>query len=306
MLQNLAIAVAALAVPFIGEPPASEFEALTPIVYGRSMFVCVSQDGVAAVRVLKPLGVGNESGNGIARVQYQWRFLPADAADGAEETGSGKILVNLKEGQATKLSSGIKCGPMSLSWQYKDQRSCLVGFNPERQSVYVFEEPQFGGLPGPGKDRPALELKTFQTEVGSDATSVKNPKARSIAALVSYKGTTTIVRGRKGAVVFEFGEVFNRERAPLEVQHGVKYSYTYTPNSGTVETGEGVLYELYKENQYDSFGSKLVLSAGPICITWSRGGDDDGFLYYDPSEVRIATCNTSDAPKLLRPAKRVR
>lgn len=193
----------------------------------------------------------------------------------------------------------MKFGPFAVGWQYRNQRTGLIKFNPDHQHLYVTEESAFGGLRG----RDPLQLKTFLPYESSDAKSIEKQSAQQLASLISYEGTSTLVKGPKGVAIFEFGEVFHRERPPTEMQHGVKYSYTYFQYSGKEQTGEGVLYESYKENRYNGASSALVLRGGPADITWSQGGDEDGFLYYDPSQIRIQTCNTADIEKLLRANK---
>jgi len=278
--------------PAVGQSKPST-DAQTPIVYGRGMFVCVSEEGAVAVRIVRPVGSANETGNGLVRIRYQWRFLSASNPDGDEMKGAGKVLHTLKDGRSTKASSAMKIGSTTVGWQYQSPRVGLIEFNPRKQRIYVFEETSFEGMPG---HIPPLGLKAFLL---GDSSSAKT-KAVVVGGLVSYEGTATLVQGPEGLAIIKFGEVFSRELPNARQQHGVSYLFRYLPDSGSDTKGEGEVYESYKNNMYDSAGSSVVVRAGAIEMDWSRGGDEDGFLYYDPSKMRIQTCKASDVEKLLQ------
>jgi len=83
------------------------------VPYARSMLVVVAAEGVAALRFSEPFELNNDTGNGVARIDYEWRFL-AREKDAAEKTGSGRVFVRLVDGKVAHGSFGLDCGTLDV------------------------------------------------------------------------------------------------------------------------------------------------------------------------------------------------
>jgi hypothetical protein len=57
------------------------------------------------------------------------------------------------------------------------------------------------------------------------------------------------------------------------------------------------VYERYTNGKYDQ--GELDLRAGPLQIHWSRGGDELGWIYYDPARNPIWCAHKTDADALV-------
>ena len=98
-----------------------------------------------------------------------------------------------------------------------------------------------------------------------------------IAAPVTYKDTMLIAVTKEGVAAIAFGE---------SVDLGRKYRFRFLPIDGGKEiTGEGSVWETYVDGKYD--GGKVTIKAGRVSIGWSNGGEERGWLYYEPEKTRI-------------------
>jgi hypothetical protein len=99
----------------------------------------------------------------------------------------------------------------------------------------------------------------------------------SISAPVAYKGLMLIAVSADGVAAIVFDDPIDRGR---------KYRFRFLPKDGTKEIeGSGEIFERYTDGHYD--GGKLTIRAGRIAIGWSAGGDDSGWIYYEPEKIRL-------------------
>lgn len=102
-----------------------------------------------------------------------------------------------------------------------------------------------------------------------------------LSAPVTYKDTMLIAVTKDGVAAIVFGD-------PVEM--GRKYRFRFLPIDGGKEiSGEGSVWETYVDGKYD--GGNLDIKAGPITFEWSRGGDDRGWVYYQPEDLRLQIAN---------------
>jgi hypothetical protein len=67
---------------------------------------------------------------------------------------------------------------------------------------------------------------------------------------------------------------------------GTKYRYWYLKHGTDEEvTGEGSVFEKYTDGKYE--GGTLKIVAGDVSLEWSRGGDESGWIYYQPEKMRV-------------------
>jgi len=99
----------------------------------------------------------------------------------------------------------------------------------------------------------------------------------NISAPVTYKDLMLVAVSPEGVAAIVFGDL---------IEHGRKYRFRYLPKGEDNEiTGEGEVFERRKGNRYD--GGKLTIRAGDIKIGWSLGGDESGWIYYEPEKLRV-------------------
>lgn len=102
-----------------------------------------------------------------------------------------------------------------------------------------------------------------------------------LSAPVTYKDTMLIAVTKDGVAAIVFGD-------PVDM--GRKYRYRFLPSDGEKEiTGEGSVWETYVDGKYD--GGNLNIKAGSISFEWSQGGDERGWVYYQPEETRLQIAN---------------
>ncbi|MEX1232405.1 MAG: hypothetical protein WEB58_19320 [Planctomycetaceae bacterium] len=98
-----------------------------------------------------------------------------------------------------------------------------------------------------------------------------------VSAPVTYKNIMLIAVTPEGVAAVVFDETVGR---------GVKYRFRCLQNGWTDEiVGEGTVFEKYTDGKYA--GGKLTITAGPIRIGWSAGGDAGGWVYYEPEKLRL-------------------
>lgn len=102
-----------------------------------------------------------------------------------------------------------------------------------------------------------------------------------VSAPVTYKDTMLVAVTKDGVAAIVFGD-------PVEL--GRKYRFRFLPADGGKEiTGEGSVWETYVDGKYD--GGNLDIKAGPVSFEWSQGGDDRGWVYYQPETLRLQIAN---------------
>lgn len=106
---------------------------------------------------------------------------------------------------------------------------------------------------------------------------VSNDNTGYISAPVMYKDTMLIVVTKAGVAAIVFDE---------PVDKGRNYRFRFLPADGTKEvTGQGAVWETYLDGKYE--GANATIKAGGISIGWSAGGNDRGWLYYEPEKTRM-------------------
>lgn len=283
----------------------------TTVVYDMEMLVCVSADVVAAVRFHKPFDLGNQTGNGVVGVSYDWRLVATDRLDDEELTGSGKVFTKFEEGKPVRGDSAVKCGPLELQWSTKDAKSGLIAYNANDVVVHSVTSSRFGKPPRIDfrvNEEPALDLTSF-VRPDLDLIKIKQSGVRGadrkshpgdIAGMIAYRGSITLIKDPFGLALVEFKETFKRKAGPEQEQTGVSYSYTLFPRDGSqAQTGEGEIYEQYTKGVYDSDGGRLFIEAGPIHLLWSQGGPESGWIYYHPTWTRVWTVHSSSKDLLM-------
>lgn len=99
----------------------------------------------------------------------------------------------------------------------------------------------------------------------------------TISAPVYYKNTMLIVINSDGIAAIVFGD---------QIELGTKYRYRYLKHGTDEEvTGEGSVFEKYTDGKYA--GGTLNILAGDVSIEWSRGGNESGWIYYQPEKMRV-------------------
>jgi hypothetical protein len=250
----------------------------TTVVYDSAMVVVVSNRGVAGVRFFEAFELGNKSGNGVIGVSYEWRFLERELGAG-EETGTGRVFAKLVDGNVRDGSLVVTCGPIELTWAHKSKAIGIVRFNPRDLAVHPVSARYFAEKKKPFPAVP-IDLSQFlQREAPA--------KPKTTAGPVRYGSDVLVVKDANGVATFEFGTAFERAKEPNQKLQGVSYHFTLVSPEGETKEGDGEVYETYTNDKYDNDAGRLELEAGPLRITWSRGGDDLGWIYYDPARSLI-------------------
>jgi hypothetical protein len=261
------------------------------VKYDRAMLVVVSKHGAAGVRFFDPIELGNKSGNGVVGVSYEWRFLERELG-AAEQTGTGRVFAKLVDGNVRDGLLGVTCGPLELIWAHQNKASGVVRFNPRELAVHPVSADYFAErkkhFPGA-----SIDLRRFLRQ--------EEPvKPTTTAGPVLYGSDVLVVRDANDIATFEFGAAFERAKGADQKLHGVPYHFTLVSPEGETTEGDGEVYETYTNDKYDEGASQLDLEAGPLQITWSRGGDDLGWIYYDPPRKLIWCVDKPYAEQLVR------
>lgn len=293
------------AITGIAQNPQTQQQGLirTKVAYASGMMICVGNEGVAAARFDEPFELGNETGNGVVGIKYRWRFQAFDDAKATNiSEGDERLFVNLRDGDPIDGQSILHCGPIAVQWIYQDNEFGILEFDPKIHEVYIISENYFEHKMR-GEEDFYLKLISFQPTVITTTQMAKNPSqpdklnntigGRRIAAHTLYEGQSTLIQDDAGIASINFGKSFNRLSAENTSERGVTYDYTFWPISGDPVTGSGEVYELYKGNAYQDGESKLEINAGQISITWSIGGEQGGWLYYEPTKTRVWRCETN-------------
>ncbi|MCA9191885.1 MAG: hypothetical protein KDB03_08985 [Planctomycetales bacterium] len=249
------------------------------------------------VRFVNPFSLGNATGNGVLGVTYAWRFLPTN---GSEETsGSAKLFAKLSDGHAEDRWSTLQCGSIQLQWSPIDSGLGAITYDAKHMNVHPVSDSYFQNNPLKLSDFAASEQQPKVRLAENGAQPQRNQSRSRVAGLVQYENSTAITHDANGVAVFEFIESFDRQTPENDVQRGVSYRYTFYPRQGKVLNGQGEVFELYRNDNYNGDGSQLDLEAGPTRVRWSYGGKSSGWLYYDPTSFRVWDGATSQLDRLL-------
>ena len=253
----------------------------TTVNYDKAMLVAVSKEGAAGIRFIDAFELGNKSGNGVVGVSYEWRFV-ARKPGAEEQTGNGRVFAKLVDGDVRDGSFAVTCGLIELTWAYKDKASGVVRYNPRDVSVHPVAAERFAARQVAARNAPLtvppIALSLFlQLDEDVPATRTAGP--------VLYGNSVLVVRDRNGIATFEFGTAFERAKGANQTLFGVPYDFTFVSPEGETQEGDGEVYETYTDGKYDR--GLLDFKAGPLQIHWSRGGDELGWIYYDPARNPI-------------------
>jgi len=140
--------------------------------------------------------------------------------------------------------------------------------------------------------RPVLAI-AFAALVGPASAQAREKGDKAIS--VQYDGAVLVVATADGVAAFAFTD---------RVDKGTGYKFRFRPKDGGKEqAGEGKVFERYKAVQgaggpndvtYVYDGGELWLTAGPVKVLWSRGGEKSGWLYFHPDKVRVQSVEEAD------------
>jgi len=243
-----------------------------PVWYKKAMLLIVGKEGIAAVSFSDRFERGNDSGNGLVGVKYNWLFLEFQRERRDETSGNGRFYAKLKNHEVAHGSFTAQCGTIPLKWSYLDRSSGVMEFDPQKYKVYAVSRDYFSIFYQRRKQDHLTLLNYFFAE-GEQKQSFGGP--------VYYQESAAVRQTDAGIEVFEFGEPYERHLQDRETRHGVPYRYHFFPRKGEPQRGEGEVFERYKNRRYN--GGELELKAGPIELKWSRGGDLLGWVYFKPA-----------------------
>jgi len=262
-----------------------------PLNYKQAMVVVVSAQGAAGLRFVEPFELGNETGNGIIGASYEWRYLERKP-NAAEQTGTGRVFAKLVNGAVDHGSSTLTCGPMQLTWSPTDNGSGVIQYAPQVVAVHPVSAEYFSG--NETQQVKAVDLSRF-LETSDEA----NRQNSFTAGPALYVNCVLVVKDPSGIATFKFGHPFEKPISQGEKRFGVPYDFTFQSLDGqSQQSGQDEVYERYTNNQYDH--GRLDLEAGPVHLTWSQGGKESGWVYYDPSWKRVWYVDAADADSLVR------
>lgn len=278
-----------------------------PVTYDKVMVVIVSDHGAAAVRFTDVRERSNETGNGIELVDYEWRYLQR-SPDATEETGTGTVFAKLAKGETQHGQFVLTAGPTEVTWRRKDRTFGFIQFDPRQVSVHPVSFNSFRD-----EERPFVRKKAelgpflFPNEANAaqhreekyDGPDTKPRRYNGdVAGPVPYAESVTVISDPAGIATFRFGE-FAEEQVSESITHfGIPYQFSFRSHDGEhTESGEGVVYERYRDGSYD--GGRLHIEAGPVHLQWSKGGEESGWLYYDPTWNLVWTIDEDHVETLI-------
>lgn len=279
-----------------------------PVIYEKTMLVIVTPTAVGAIRFVEPFQKGNETGNGIVGTGYEWRFR--ERTQGAtEQSGKGRVFAKLIDSKVVHSSAEIRCGSIEVLWDHLNDHSGWVKYNPTQVRIHAVVSESFAEAPAiDSLARPKLELNRF-IELNEEArhehltetyTGPEGPTRSfkfDIAGPVRYENCTLVTRDENGVATFKFGKAFERKEGENEIHFGINYEFSYRSHDGlTTKSGQSEVYERYLNEKYSQ--GKLYLEAGPVHFPWSRGGNELGWIYYDPTWIQVSYVDESDAKTL--------
>lgn len=124
-----------------------------------------------------------------------------------------------------------------------------------------------------------------------------------IGAPVHYADTTVILADDQGTACVRF-------RCPPSIEHNVsatsdlvEYQYRFRANDGSESSGQGLVYENYRNIDGDEStvvddGGQLKVLAGHFEVEWSKGDMKQGWLYYTPETLQMQFAASRSYDKL--------
>jgi hypothetical protein len=114
---------------------------------------------------------------------------------------------------------------------------------------------------------------------------------------VTYNNTMFVVSTKDGSAAIMFDK-------PLAT--GITYRYRFLPaHGGKEQAGQAEVFEKCKTTSrfllfsiVEDDGSLTLIKAGPIALGWSRGGPGNGWIYYNPKQVRVESADPKDFTKV--------
>ncbi len=301
--------------PFAGgeaaenEPANENANVRMPIEYDGTMIVIVSKKGAAGVRFLDPFAKGNKTGNGVVGTSYEWRYLERQP-NAQETTGKGRVFAKLADGKVQHGSSTISCEPIQVSWNSSDSRTCTIQYDATELAVFTVAPEFFADRKDPNIPTKAVDLTRFlyvdeeaneehRQEVYDGPDTKTRRYRQDVGGRIIYGNCVIVARDPHGVATFKFGKTFTRKPEADEVLDGIGYEFTFRSHDGKVfQEGKDEVYERTKNGKYDH--GRLNVEAGSIHFQWSRGGDGSGWVYYDPTWIRVSYGDLDHAKNLLR------
>lgn len=279
-----------------------------PVQYDRDALVIVSDQGAAAIRFAKPFQHGNDTGNGVTGVSYEYRFLSREK-DAEEQTGVGRVFSKLQDGEVKHSVSVIRCQAASINWQFVGERSGMIEIDPKRIKLHPITQDRYGpseiepnGNAGRRRADP-MQLAGFlaadkNIKDAIDGSDVDPGKGMTGAAHVDYSAEALVVRCKQGIAAFYFSNTFERKATKAVTHHVTPYKFLFQSHDGHVQQeGESEVYEKYTNNKYN--GGELDLDANGVTIHWSKGGESGGWIYYNPRIKQVWRVKPADAKRLI-------
>jgi hypothetical protein len=269
---------------------------VAPVRYEDTMLVLHDDEGAAAVQFDRGFDELDDAKSQRHVVTYQWRYL----AQGAEEqTGTGAVYEYLSDRDREGSDWIVEAGPLWIIWSPGDAEQGWCYYDPAHTAVHPVNRNWFAEMRVPhdpqGKPRAPLNLAEFlipdrqarewYRNDDYDGPGTQSRHARTpLTAKIVYADIVLIVATPDGVAGFRFGTGYTDDDDRANTRHGVRYTYRYLSNDRvTVRDGEGDVYELYINGQYQNQGTLHYLEASPVHLAWSRGGEDSGWIYFDPA-----------------------
>jgi hypothetical protein len=199
----------------------------------------------------------------------------------------------------------VKLTPHRGNVVYDPESVCV---HPVDRTFYeVFEL----GSPKQPNPRPPVDLTHFlfpaqeiqdqyrNRRYSGQATEPGYPR-RPLSFKVRYRENGFVVANPDGIAVFDFGEPITR-RSGNESRRGVKYRWRFV-SANADESGDGEVWELYRNDQYVNKETLHYIAAGRVHIPWSINNTDAGWIYYDPAWQAVWLVSPQTASQLVMPA----
>lgn len=109
--------------------------------------------------------------------------------------------------------------------------------------------------------------------------------ADALNAPIYYGDQGIVITNEHGIAVLKFNSTKDGDKV------GAHYHYRLLSPDGKETSGEGDVYENYKQpaggGPIVDLGSKTVVEVDEMKLTWSRGADQFGWIYYVPEEMTV-------------------
>lgn len=253
--------------------------------FDETMFVAWNKSGVVAIVFEPPTDSYEYAGqNQAAGLNYRWR------TNDNKQGGRGTLAADGKE-------QTLVLPHVRLQAKVTVKRGTFF-YDPEKVSLHPVKSDFFDavnlGTPARPHLQPPANLdhflrpdKNIQAEFRDfkylgQTTEPAYPR-RPLPFKVRYFEHGLIVANPGGVAVFAFTSPIDRTSGN-EHRRGIAYRWRFVSADGTRgETGQGEVWELYRNNQYANSETRHFMEAGPIHIPWSINMTEAGWIYYDPA-----------------------